>query len=69
MATEVNAIESILAAAVEIGSEDERRAYIEQACAGDEELKRRVERMIKDHFRAGSFLESGAGDVGRTADQ
>jgi eukaryotic-like serine/threonine-protein kinase len=69
MATDVNPIESILAAAVEIGSDAQRRAYVEQACGGDEELKRRVQQMIEDHFRAGSFLESGAGDLGRTADQ
>jgi hypothetical protein len=53
-------VESILAAAVEIGSETERRQFVEQACAGDAELKRRVEELIENHFRAGSFLESPA---------
>ncbi|MCI0684727.1 MAG: hypothetical protein L0Y71_21735, partial [Gemmataceae bacterium] len=33
------------AAAVEIGGDAERRAYVEQACAGDADLKRRVEEM------------------------
>src|SRR5262245_25056222 len=51
-------IESILATAVELPSEAERRAFVERACAGDPELKRRVEELIDNHFRAGSFLES-----------
>src|SRR5690348_14333926 len=54
------AIESILAAAVELGSEAERRAFVERACGGDAALRRRVEAMVEDHFRAGSFLESPA---------
>src|SRR5438309_11890343 len=51
-------IESILATAVELASEGERRAFVERACAGDLELKTRVEELIENHFRAGSFLES-----------
>jgi WD40 repeat protein len=53
-------IESILAAAVELGSEAERRQFVDLACAGDAELKRRVEELIEDHVRAGSFLETPA---------
>jgi WD40 repeat protein/serine/threonine protein kinase len=56
----VQPIDSILAAAVEMGSEEERRRFVDQACAGDAELKRRVEELIENHFRAGSFLESPA---------
>jgi serine/threonine-protein kinase len=52
--------ESILAAAVELASEAQRRQYVAQACAGDTELQRRVEELIENHFRAGSFLESPA---------
>src|SRR5262245_53715194 len=51
-------IESILAAAVELGSEVERRQFVERACAGDIELRRRVEELIDNHFRAGNFLAS-----------
>jgi serine/threonine protein kinase/Flp pilus assembly protein TadD len=50
-------LETILAAAVEISSADERCAFVVQACGSDLELKRRVEQMIADHFQAGSFLE------------
>jgi WD40 repeat protein/serine/threonine protein kinase len=53
-------IDSILAAAVELDSEVERRVYLEQACAGDAELKRRLEELIENHFQAGSFLEHPA---------
>ncbi|HMF17192.1 MAG TPA: serine/threonine-protein kinase [Gemmataceae bacterium] len=53
----VNPLESIFAAAVEISSEAERQRFVEQACAGDTELKLRVEEMVENHFRAGNFLE------------
>src|SRR5262249_45673944 len=46
--------------AIEIDAEVERRAFVAQACAGDAELKRRVEELIENHRRAGSFLESPA---------
>jgi tetratricopeptide (TPR) repeat protein len=60
MESAIPKIESILAAAVEILVEEERRDFVERACAGDVDLKRRVERMIEDHFQAGSFLECPA---------
>src|SRR5438132_243081 len=69
MESAVPQIESILAAAVEISSADERRAFVEQACAGDADLRRRVERMIEDHFQAGSFLESPPRPVAATLDE
>jgi hypothetical protein len=53
-------VESILAAAVEMDSEGARRDFVDRACAGDAELRRRVEELIENHFRAGSFLESPA---------
>ena len=53
-------IESILAEAVEIESDAKRREFVDQVCAGDTDLKRNVEKLIENHFRAGSFLESPA---------
>jgi serine/threonine protein kinase len=50
----------ILAEAVEIESDAKRREFVDQACAGDTDLKRIVEKLIENHFRAGSFLESPA---------
>ncbi len=61
-------VESILAAAVEISTDDERREFVKRACAGDAELKRRVEELITNHFRAGSFLESPAPQLVATID-
>jgi serine/threonine protein kinase len=60
MRPEAHSIESILAAAVEIPSAAQRSQYVNQACAGDAELKRLVEELIENHFQAGSFLESPA---------
>src|SRR5688500_5358246 len=55
-------IESILASAVEIDSAAERRGFVERACGGDAELRRRVEELVENHFHAGSFLEGPAID-------
>jgi WD40 repeat protein/serine/threonine protein kinase len=62
-------IDSILAAAVEMSSEEERRQFVEQACAGDAGLKKRVEELIENHFRAGSFLEPPAAHLAATVDE
>jgi serine/threonine protein kinase/WD40 repeat protein len=62
-------IESILAAAVEMSSEAERRQFVDQACAGDTALKRRLEELIENHFQAGNFLESPAAHLVATADE
>jgi serine/threonine protein kinase/WD40 repeat protein len=67
MTPAVPSIESILASAVELCSAAERRQFVEQACGGDAELQRRVEELIENHFRAGSFLESPAPDLSATA--
>jgi serine/threonine protein kinase len=56
-------IETILAEAVEIACEEERRQFVAKACAGDTALQHRVERLITDHFRAGNFLERPAGHL------
>ena len=60
MNTSTPSVETILAQAVEIAAPEERQAFVEQACAGDAELQRQVERLIANHFQAGSFLERPA---------
>src|SRR5262245_36023712 len=62
-------LESILAAAVDVGPEAERREFVARACAGDAGLQRRVEELIENHFRAGNFLESPAPPPGATVDE
>ena len=61
-------VETILSEAVEIDSETERRLFVERACAGDEALCKEVQRLIGNHLRAGSFLESPAVSVAVTID-
>jgi serine/threonine protein kinase/tetratricopeptide (TPR) repeat protein len=50
-------IEGILAAAVEIASAEERQSYMLRACAGDDDLRKKIERMVANYYRAGDFLE------------
>src|SRR5687768_11095819 len=68
MSSDADRIETILAAAVEIPSEADRRAFVERECAGDPGLKRRVTELIDSHFRAGSFLATPAPDLAATTD-
>jgi hypothetical protein len=57
-------------------AETERAAFLTEACAGDETLRREVESLLTAHARAGDFLEApglagaGAADaVVRAADE
>lgn len=54
-------VETLLADAVEIASWEARQAFIADACAGDDALRREVDRLVACHFAAGSFLEHTAG--------
>jgi serine/threonine protein kinase len=49
----------IFAEAIQL-SAGERSAYLECACGDDEELRRRVERLLKAHDQVGNFLEQPA---------
>jgi eukaryotic-like serine/threonine-protein kinase len=51
-------LDTIFTGAIEIASREERAAFIARACGTDEELRRRVGRLVDAHFQAGSFLES-----------
>jgi serine/threonine protein kinase len=53
---------------VEIAEFEERRRFVEQACGDDEQLKERLQELIDNHFRAGSFLESPAAGFANTID-
>jgi serine/threonine protein kinase len=50
----------IFEAALERVDPAERAAYLEQACAGDVGLCRRVEELLEAHFAPGTFLEAPA---------
>jgi serine/threonine protein kinase/tetratricopeptide (TPR) repeat protein len=55
--------------AVELGSVDERREYLDQACGGDVALRAEVESLLDAGARAGDFLESLALDPDATCDR
>jgi len=59
-------LESIFFAALERSSNAERQAYLDEACAGDAELRARVARMLSAQAEAGSFLEKAAITAGAT---
>ena len=44
-----------------------RKAFLEQACAGDEELRKKVEALLAAHEKAGSFVERPAVDLAAQA--
>src|SRR5262245_55069462 len=49
--------EAIFFAALEKPTVEERAAFLEDACAGDEGLRRQVDRLLATHPRVGCFLE------------
>ena len=50
---------AIFDAAIELPPE-RRAAYLHEACAGDEESRRRVEALLCAHESAGTFMDSPA---------
>jgi serine/threonine protein kinase len=65
--TERSPTEAIFFAALEKGTDAERAAYLHEACAGDEALRRRVERLLAAHPRAGDFLERPVVEIANVA--
>ena len=59
----ISNVDEIYLAAVERGATEERSAYLEDACAGNPELRRRVERLLEAQQKVGSFLESPAPEI------
>ncbi|MCI0360922.1 MAG: protein kinase [Planctomycetaceae bacterium] len=64
--SEPTPLESIFFAALE-KAPGERAAFVNEACAGDESLRRRLERMLAAQIDAGSFLESPPSAVSVTS--
>jgi eukaryotic-like serine/threonine-protein kinase len=48
--------------AMEKDDRAERAAFLEEACAGDPELRRRIEALLKSHATAGDFLDIPAAE-------
>src|SRR6516162_7928597 len=51
---------TIFMAALEKDGPADRSAYLDEACAGDAALRRRVEALLKAHDDAGAFLDRPA---------
>ena len=48
----------LFATALEIDAPDERSAYLDRACGGDDALRARIEALLRAHQQAGSFLRA-----------
>jgi WD40 repeat protein/predicted Ser/Thr protein kinase len=55
--------ETIFGEAIAIESPEDRAAFLDHACQGDPELRRELEKLVADHFRAGDFLERPAATI------
>ena len=60
--------ESIFIEALEQADPAERAAFLDRACAGDEALRRRIERLLERHGQPDSLLDAPATDAGATVD-
>ncbi len=61
--------ESLFLQAVEIGSADERAAFLNRACGTDAELRRGVEALLRHHDEESDFLEAPPTEVVEAAAQ
>jgi serine/threonine protein kinase len=59
--------ESLFIEALEIRDPSERAQFLERACAGDAAVRGRLEQLLVQHERAGSFLRRPAVGPGETA--
>ena len=60
--------ESLFAAALERTSAGRRRAFLDEACAGDVALRERVERLLAAHEKTLGILDRPAGPPGSPED-
>src|SRR5688572_7729724 len=58
--------DSIFAVALEKASPAEREAYLNEACAGNAELRAQVEELLKANADAGSFLDRPPAELDAT---
>lgn len=50
-------VETLFAEAIEIASDAERAAFLDQVCQDNPGIREEIERLVGDYFRAGKFLE------------
>src|SRR5262245_61280151 len=56
MSQQPDSVESIFHAACAIDDPAKREAYLEEACAGAPDVRKRVDELLAAHEQAGSFL-------------
>src|SRR5947208_2681897 len=54
---------SVFAEALDKATDEERAAYLAEACAGDEKLRRRVEALLRAHAEPDDILDPPAAQV------
>ncbi len=59
MNEQAKSAESSFGQAIEIQLNDDRAAFLHDACGGDQQLRAEVEKLVADHFRAGSSFRTG----------
>src|SRR5262245_16926514 len=64
----LNVVEAVFFAALDKHSPEERGQYLDQACRGDPNLRRTVEKLLNAHPRAEGFLRPVDGAQPPTAD-
>ncbi|HKB06144.1 MAG TPA: protein kinase [Gemmataceae bacterium] len=62
-------LDGIFLAAIELPSAADRAEYIARACGEDTGLRELVAELVAAHFRAGTFLDSAAPELGATINQ
>src|SRR5438046_1517039 len=68
MPVDLKRVKEIFLAAVEKPGSAERQAFLQEACGADEELRRQVEALLRQHEQASGFLESPPPGLGETVD-
>jgi serine/threonine protein kinase/tetratricopeptide (TPR) repeat protein len=61
--------DTLFAQAIAIDSAEQRAAFLDDSCGADPELRRELEGLVRNYFRAGAFLERPAGYIAATVDE
>jgi serine/threonine protein kinase/tetratricopeptide (TPR) repeat protein len=69
MSAEPHTVRSVFLAAVENCAPDQWDAFLQEACAGDQDLRRRVEVLLRAHQQPNSLLDSPAAALVATIDE
>ena len=69
MSIDPKRVQSIFVAAADLPTAGDRAAYLDQACAGNVELRHRVEALLQAHDHPDSYLEPPAVPPGGTVEE